>query len=122
MFNVLTTAMTVIPPEPLQYERFVGKVTNEIGIDVVTFAAPVKIEGSIQHHVAERLYDAYGLSLNKNYCLVDLPAQLYGSEAQITPDRLSFHNNTWIVMKATDWFKYNGWVRVLVVAEKDYDN
>ena len=52
MFNVLTTAMTVIPPEPLQYERFVGKVTNEIGIDVVTFAAPVKIEGTMATNAA----------------------------------------------------------------------
>ena len=121
MFNLLTTALTVIPPESLQYERFKSFSTNEIGLDVLTFEDPVEIKGSIQHHVSEKLYDAYGLSLNKDYCLVDVPAQLYGSEKQITPDKLTFHGETWIVMKATDWFIYNGWVRVIVVAEKDYE-
>lgn len=122
MFNLLTTALMVIPPEVLQYERFSGIKTNEIGLDELTFDEPVEIKGSIQHHIAEKVYEAFGLSLNKDYCLVDVPTLLYGSETQITPDRLTFHGKTWIVLKAVNWFIYNGWVRVIVIAEKDYVN
>jgi hypothetical protein len=120
MFNVLTTAMTVIPPEELQYERWQGNTINSIGLDVASYAEPVMIKGSIQHHVSEKMYQAYGLSLNKHYALVDVPAELYGSQENLTPDRLTFHNNTWIVLKNNNWYIYNGWVKLIVVAEKDY--
>lgn len=120
MFNVLTTAMTVIPPEELQYERWQGNTINSIGLDVASYAEPVTIKGSIQHHVSEKMYQAYGLSLNKHYALVDVPAELYGSQENLTPDRLTFHNNTWIVLKNNNWYIYNGWVKLIVVAEKDY--
>lgn len=120
MFNVLTTAMTVIPPEELQYERWQGNTINSIGLDVASYAEPITIKGSIQHHVSEKMYQAYGLSLNKHYALVDVPAELYGSQENLTPDRLTFHNNTWIVLKNNNWYIYNGWVKLIVVAEKDY--
>jgi hypothetical protein len=120
MFNVLTTAMTVIPPEELQYERWQGNTINSIGLDVASYAEAVMIKGSIQHHVSEKMYQAYGLSLNKHYALVDVPAELYGSQENLTPDRLTFHNNTWIVLKNNNWYIYNGWVKLIVVAEKDY--
>lgn len=120
MFNVLTTAMTVIPPEDLQYERWQRNTINSIGLDVASYAEPVTIKGSVQHHVSEKMYQAYGLSLNKHYALVDVPAELYGSQENLTPDRLTFHNNTWIVLKNNNWYIYNGWVKLIVVAEKDY--
>ena len=119
--NVLLTAMTVIPPEPLSYEKYLGTTVNEIGMDVPAYAEPVQTKGSIQSHVSERLYQAYGLDLNKDYALVDVPADIVGADDKKSPDRLTFHGKKWIVVKSNNWYIYNGWVKLLVVAQKDYE-
>lgn len=119
--NVLLTAMRVIPPETLTYEKYTGTTVNEIGLDVPTYAPPITTKGSIQHHISERMYEAYGLDLNKDYALVDVPANIVGAEENKSPDRLTFHGKKWIVVKNNNWYVYNGWVKLVVIAQKDYE-
>lgn len=118
--NILLTAFNVIPPESLSYEKFIGNTTNELGYDVPEYADPVITQGSIQQHISPNMYQAYGLSLNKDYALVNLPESVLGTEQQKTPDRLTFHGKKWIIIDNHNWYIYNGWCKVLVVAEKDY--
>lgn len=118
--NILLTAMTVIPPEPIEYEKYKGNITNQIGYDVSYYAPAVKTQASIQSHISEKMYQAYGLDLNKNYRLVNIPAEIIGTAEQITPDRLTFHGRRWIVIKSNNWHEYNGWCKIIVVEEKDY--
>ena len=119
--NVLLTAMRVIPPETLTYEKYLGTTVNAIGMDVPTYASPVTVKASIQGHVSERIYQAYNLDLNKDYALVDVPADIVGAEENHSPDRLTFHGKKWIVVKNNNWYVYNGWVKLIVVAQKDYE-
>lgn len=119
--NLLLTALTVIPPETLSYEKWQGNTTNEIGFDVPSYSDPVLVKGSIQYHIAEKMYQAFGLSLNKHYALVNLPASVVGLEESLTPDRLTFHGKKWIIIKNNNWHTYNGWCKVIVVEEKDYN-
>lgn len=119
--NVLLTAMMVIPPEPIKYEKWVSNTTNSIGYDVSTYATAVDTIASIQGHISEKMYQAYGLDLNRNYCLVDIPAELVGVAEKTTPDRLTFHGRKWIVVKCNNWHTYNGWCKLIVVEEKDYN-
>ena len=119
--NVLLTAMRVIPPETLTYEKYTGTTVNEIGLDVPTYDQPITTKGSIQHHISERMYEAYGLDLNKDYALVNVPANIVGSEENKSPDRLTFHGKKWIVVKNNNWYVYNGWVKLVVIAQKDYE-
>ena len=118
--NVLLTAMRVIPPEPITYEKYIGTSVNSVGMDVPYYSQPIHTKASIQYHISEKMYQAYGLSLNKDYALVDIPANIIGSEGSKTPDRLTFHGKKWIVVKNNNWFIYNGWVKLIVVAQKDY--
>lgn len=118
--NVLLSALQVIPPEPLTYEKYIGTSVNEIGMNVPQYAPPVEVKGSIQYHISEKMYQAYGLDLNKDYALVDIPAEVVGVETNKTPDRLTFHGKQWIVVKTSNWFKYNGWVKLLCVSQKTY--
>lgn len=119
--NVLLTAMSVILPEKLVYEKYKGTKTNEIGMDVPQYDIPVITKGSIQFHISEKMYQAYGLDLNKDYALVDVPADIVGAEGKNSPDRLTFHGKKWIVVKCNNWYIYNGWVKLIVVAQKDYE-
>ena len=119
--NVLLTAMSVIPPETITYEKYLGTTVNSIGIDIPTYSNPITTKASIQYHISERMYQAYGLSLNKDYALVDVPANLVGIENSKTPDRLTFHGKKWIIVKNNNWYIYNGWVKLIVVAQKDYE-
>lgn len=118
--NLLISAMSLIPPETLTYEKWIGNTINEIGLDIPTYADPVEVQGSIQYHIAERTYTAYGLDLNKNYALVNLPAEVVGGAENPTPDRLTFHGKNWIVVKCNNWYMYDGWVKLIVVWEKQY--
>ena len=118
--NLLLTALTVIPPEEITFEKYQGVITNQIGYDISSYAAPVKTKGSIQSHISERMYQAFGLDMNKNYRLVNIPAQIIGTAEQNSPDRLSFHGRKWIVVKSNNWHIYNGWCKVIVVEDKDY--
>lgn len=119
--NLLVTAMSVIPHEILMYEKWLGNTINEIGLDIPQYAQPVEVEASIQYHIAEKTYTAYGLDLNKNYALINLPAEVVGRSEQQTPDRLTFHGKTWIVVKCNNWYMYDGWVKLIVVWEKQYE-
>ena len=119
--NVLLSALRIIPPETLYYEKYQGTSVNEIGLNIPTYSAPLEIKGSIQYHISEKMYQAYGLDLNKNYALVDIPANVLGIQSgNKTPDRLTFHGKNWIVVKCNNWFIYNGWVKLVVVEQKDY--
>lgn len=119
--NLLLTALAVIPPEPIKYEKWVSNTVNSIGYDVSTYAEAVDTIASIQTHISEKMYQAFGLDFNRNYCLVNIPAEVVGVSEQMTPDRLTFHGRKWIVVKGNNWHAYNGWCKVIVIEEKDYN-
>lgn len=118
--NVLNVALTVIPPQTLYYEKWLGNDINELGYSVPTYSDPVEIKGSVQNHITERVRQAYNLDMDRNYCLVNIPAEVVGIETQTTPDRLTIKGKKWIVVKCNNWYSYNGWVKLIVVLEKDY--
>lgn len=114
--NLFKMATSVIPPETIQYEHFIGCVVNDIGIAVPTYAEPIQIKASVQA-VGDDFYKDLGLDFQKEYYTVYSNQRMYGVNEQEQPDRLTFHGKTFTVHKNTHWEEYNGWGSVVVVKE-----
>lgn len=119
--NLLKTALQVIRPETIQYKKYIGTTVNEIGIDVPSYADAIEIKGSIQAHVSQQTIKAFGLDPTKNYKLVNVPAHLISTAESESPDILLFYNKAWTIIKSNDWHTYDGWCKLLVVENKDYN-
>lgn len=113
--NLLNLALsTPLPKQTVQWYQFVSKTTNEIGLDVDTFAAPVGVIGSFQPVPRSKL-QFMGLDYNKSYC------QFYTSTAfadlmrDAAGDQFVFAGDRYQVMSNTEWFNVNGWNGSLAV-------
>ena len=118
-FNLLNTALSVIPPVSFSYSRWIGKTTSEIGLEVPQYADPVEVEGHCQP-TTNSMYASLGLDLEKNYKSFWIPSNVVSIDEQTNPDKITFGGSNWIVIKTVDWFSYDGWTEVIAVKEKDY--
>lgn len=119
--NLLNMAMTLIPPVNITYEKWQSNTTNSVGYEVASYGEPMQVKASVQSNIPAEMYQTFQLDLNKNYRLIDVPAFVVGTAEQMTPDRITYQGKKWIVVKCNNWHSYNGWVKLLVVEEKDYD-
>lgn len=120
MGNLLRLALGVIPPVKISYSKFMGNVVSEVGVKIPTYSQPLEINGSVQR-VKTDVYEALGLKMEKNYKAVFVPADIVGINYQQSPDKFSFYGKDWIVCgDLANWYQYDGWNVLLVVAERDY--
>lgn len=120
MDNILEMAFSLIPPEPIQYQKWLGKSVNSIGRTVATYGDIITTRASIQP-VGASLMQQLGLSLSKNYYRINISADIVGVENQKVPDRMIFKGKNWLIDNQSDWYVFNGWVKLIVVEEKNYD-
>lgn len=113
--NLLNRALTVLPKQTVMYSAFASKVTNEIGLDVSTFAAAVPLVGSFQPVPRSKLQNM-GLDYNKSYCQFYTSTHMRDLQRDMTGDQFTFAGTTYQVMSNTDWFNIDGWLGSLAVA------
>lgn len=112
--NLLNLALTVIQKRPYQYLQFLGRATNDIGIDVPTYAPAVERQGSIQA-VERTLYQHMGLDWKKNYITIFDSEELNGVGRDSSGDKVIFAGKTFLVESEGGWQPIDGWSGVLCV-------
>lgn len=118
-FNLLNTALSIIPPVSFSYMKWLGKETNELGIEVPRYGEPINVVGHSQP-TNNYMYSTLGLDLDKNYRSFWIPNDVVSMDEQKNPDKIVYSGETWIVIKTNAWFDYDGWTEVVAVKEKDY--
>ena len=118
--NLFNIATSIIPPETVQYIRFVGNTVNAIGLCVQSYAEPISIKASIQP-VGDNAYKDLGLDFQKEYYYVYSNQHIRGLNEQSQPDKLIFHGKEFIVQRTCYWNEYDGWGYALVVKDDVQD-
>lgn len=112
--NILNKAMTVIAKQEVLYTKFLERNLNDEGVWMPTYLPPVPMRGSFQP-VPQRLYQQYGLDLQKNYATFYVSANMGGLSRDVSCDQISYNDKVYAVESPNDWFAQDGWVGVLCV-------
>lgn len=112
--NLLNMAFSVIGKQTVSYLRATGETVNAIGYKVPTFATAVSIQGSFQP-VPRRLYQVYGLDMEKNYATFYTSLNVQDIQRAKQGDVVEFNNVRWLCQSENDWFAVDGWTGVLLV-------
>ncbi len=112
--NVLSLALSVIGKQSIKYYRFIGRETNEIGIDINRYAPPEIIYASVQA-VDRNLYQYLGLDFQKRYIRLYACVQLQDVARNRSSDQIEFSNQRYQLLSDADWFYIDGWDGALCV-------
>ncbi|MEJ2767553.1 phage collar protein [Mycetohabitans sp. B46] len=112
--NLLSLALSVIGKQRVEYYRFLGRETNDVGIDVNRYAPPVPLYGSVQA-VDRNLYQYLGLDFQKRYIRLYACAQLQDVARDRSSDQIEFASQRYQLLSDADWFNINGWDGALCV-------
>lgn len=112
--NILNQALTVISQQTFQYLAFTANTLTSIGTKVPAYASPVTAAGSVQP-VPKRLYQQYGLDLQKNYWNFFLPQSVIDIGRDVSSDKFTYNNAIYQCISLTPWYGVDGWVEVLTV-------
>ena len=112
--NILAMAHRIICFNQVQYSRFLGRTTNEIGYDVDTFSDPVDLQLSVQPIPRER-YTYLGLDFQKSYVNFYTFEDIQDVSRDRTGDLFEFNGRRYQVMSNNDWKWVDGWKGTLAV-------
>lgn len=116
--NLLNAALRTIAQQSVSYERYLTRVTNEVGQLVSTYDTPVTLKGSFQA-VSRDLYEEYGLDLSKYYARFFVSKNALPVERNSSGDQVTYDNKLFKVESETDWYAVDGWVELLLVKIDD---
>lgn len=116
--DLLDLALTVIASQTISYYKALDRTTNDVGQDVTEYATPVTLSGSMQP-VPRRLYDAYGLDLNRTYYTFYTSNNVIDIHRDSSGDQLIYVNQRYQVESNDDWYFADGWKGVLCVLIED---
>lgn len=112
--NLLARAARIIAQTPFVYVKFTGRVNNEVGLFVATYAKPVQTQGSVQP-VPRDLYERYGLELQKSYLVVYVQQTVIDVARDTSGDIIKFNNGDYNILSDTRWFPIDGWTAFICV-------
>lgn len=110
--NILNMAFSVIGQHELTLYKAVGRTVNSVGYDVTSYAAPVKIRGSVQA-VPRSRYADLGLDLNENYISLFTCSRVSDVQRGQSGDKILFDCKSYQVTSKTDWQGIDGWQSVI---------
>lgn len=118
---MLNLALGIIPPVSVVYNKYLGSTISEVGTEVPNYDTQgVEFAGSVQR-VRTEIYEAMGLNFQKKYKVVFVPEDALSIADQKAPDKFTFYGKSWVIVgDVGNWYDYDGWNAILVVAEKDY--
>lgn len=112
--NLLAAAFGMIAAQPFGYEPYNGRAVNAIGLYESSYGPRVELMGSIQA-VSRRVYQEYGLDLQKNYVTIFVSRDVLDLTRNTSGDRAFWNGKTLQIVSQTDWFNIDGWVSFLAV-------
>lgn len=123
MFNVLKSALNIIPKQTIYYRKFISRKANELGNMVNTYGEKKAITGSIQHAERSLLYKM-GIANTEDVYTVWLHTNAKGVAEIESNDQIIGHDGAVYNVIDTDvWYDYpyQDWNKILVRKEKNYD-
>ena len=112
--NLLATALTLICPDTFEYFRYSGIQTNAIGFEVVSFAAPVMVAGSVQA-VDRSVYQEQGLDWQRRYIRIWTTQDIDDLERDRAGDQIAWNGDRYQIVDQSDWHTQDGWNGCLFV-------
>ena len=115
LFNIASSALGgALGKEVIFYEKFLGNISNDVGILIPSYEDPIQINGSFQV-VSSSLYSQRGLDINKHYRILYTNTEITEIDNNTSSDRILYGDDTYQVLDKEDWYVYNGWSGVLCV-------
>lgn len=122
MFNVLKSALRVIPNQTVKYRKFISRTPNDMGNLVNTYGPVISVSGSIQPAGANLLYNL-GIANTPDMFVVYLRANVLSvAEIKSNDQIIDSQGNEYNVVRADIWFGYpdQDWNKLLVQRVKNY--
>jgi hypothetical protein len=110
--NLLNMAISVLGKQQFSWQRFLSKYTNDVGLDIPTYATAIILEGQVQA-VPRELFEKYGLNFQKKYLIFYVSKNVMDVDRDVAGDLLQFGNNTYECLTETSWFQINGWTAII---------
>lgn len=123
MFNLLKSALKIIPKQKVIYRPFISRTANTLGNMVNTYGTEVVIEASVQPAGANLLYKM-GIADTGDLYVVYLHANAVGISKMGSNDQIKdSKGNVYNIIKTDEWFDYpdQDWNKILVRRVKSYD-
>lgn len=123
MFNVLKSALNIIPKQTIYYRKFISRKPNEIGNMVNEYGDKKAIIGSIQPVERGLLYKL-GIANTEDVYVCYIHVNALGVAEIASNDQIiSLKGEIYNVIDADVWYDYpaQDWNKVLVRREKHYD-
>ena len=112
--NLLNMAFTLIAKQMVMYYQYGSRSSNAVGQDITIYLDPVEMFGSFQA-VPRRLYEFYGLDLQKNYSTFYTSNDILDITRNVSGDQMTYNGRRYQVESNNDWYAQDGWKGVLVV-------
>lgn len=112
--NILGMALQVIQKQEFIFFAFLSRKTLPNGNDVPTYAAAVRVTGSVQP-APRQLIMQMGLDLQKTYFNFFLTTGIIDVTRDVSGDQFEFKGRTFQCLSATPWRALDGWDQVLTV-------
>lgn len=112
--NLLNMALTVIAKQPMRYYRALGRTLNSVGQDITQYAPVQTIYGSWQP-VPRRLYEQFGLDLQKDYFTLYTSNNVIDITRDVSGDQVAFNGQRYQCESNNEWFQLDGWNGILCV-------
>ena len=117
LFNVLETALSLLPAVVWEYRTLVGKQRDEFGNIVPQYSEWKRCRGMAQPVQASHSPNIGMYQAQKRYSFWG-SVHLNGMDVQDFPDQIRFRGRNFNVEQDTDWTPYNGWHGCVAVEDK----
>lgn len=117
VFNLLSKALGIIPPTTVQYHSCTGQQINSFGISVPVYDEPVTVREALVQGLNNRMYADYGLSLEKEYKMLHIKADIEGVNRKTSGDKVVYGGRSYTVIAVANHFEYDGWDRLILAEE-----
>lgn len=117
VFNLLSKALGVIPPTSVQYYPCNGQQINSFGISAPTYGEPITVSDALVQALNNKMYADYGLTLEKEYKLLHIKADLEGVNRKTSGDKVVYGGRSYTVIAVANHFEYDGWDRLILAEE-----
>ena len=117
MFNVLETALSLLPAVTFKYRTFLSSEVNELGVAVSKYSEWKTCRGMVQP-VEESKYAAMGLTFGKRYITVWGSVVFNTLSVQENCDQVLYDGCVFNCERVTGWRNYNGWNTTVCCEDK----
>jgi hypothetical protein len=121
VFNLLTSALKIIPPVQIEYQLYIGSELNSFGREINTYSEAIVIKKAHIQPLKAEMYADYGLQVSQNVKICYIPANVVGTLDKSSNDIIIYNGKKFNIINTHDWFNYNGWNKLIIIEDKNYE-